>query len=273
MFRILIALLFSIPTFAAFSSENPVCDASSKTYFGINSFGDLGCFQYGEEDILILRAGNKNSEINRWRSPFNNKYRIWLNDNDSLIALNTRADFDSALVNFGNRAPNKDWCEIVEDPWDAWDYPEVTDECGTHTAIRTRTCTTGGKAEKPCADTCPYPSQEETFAVVNPPCEDCNTDIYLAPDGSPWEVFAAQCPVGESFMSTNCEGREKPVPCRGSTCTNPGTWEYSYCENPPDSDGGTNKFFVNSCGDYRQEGYGCNGSMDIGRFCCTARDR
>lgn len=276
MFRILIALLFSMPTFTAFSSDNPVCDASPKTYFGTNSFGDVGCFQYGEEDILVLRAGNKNSEINRWRSPYNNKYRIWNNSNHSVISLRTRAEFDSALVNFGNRAPNKDWCEIVQDPYTSW-YPvsgSLPTSCGVHSYSAFRNCSACGMAEKPCPDTCPAPVEYQTITVDNGDCDDCtDTSIYYTDTGIEASAYAATCPIGESFEATNCEGKKEEFACETPTCTNPGVWEYQYCEgSTPSTRGSTTLFYRNWCGDSRQEEYICLGSADTGTNCCVRGD-
>lgn len=276
MLRVLIALLFFIPTFAAFSSDNPVCDASSKTYFGTNSFGDVGCFQYGDEDILVLRAGNKNSEINRWRSPYNNKYRLWINNNDSLVGLRSRAEFDSAIANFGNRAPERDWCEIVEDPYSSW-HPvsgEIPTSCGVHSYSAFRNCSTTGMAAKPCPDTCPAPVEYQTITVDNGDCEDCtDTSIYLTANGLTPEEYAPTCPAGDYFTATNCDGISNQYPCEMASCANPGAWEYQYCEgSTPSTRGSTTLFYSNWCGDFRQEQYICHGSADTGTNCCVRGD-
>jgi hypothetical protein len=154
----------------ALASGSPACDASPKTFFGSNSHGDVGCFQPGEENFLILRAGNKASVVSRWRSSYGNKYRIWDNVKDSAVSLARRSSFDSALVHFGNRAPDKDWCEIVEDPWSEWVSTTNPTQCGLHTIVQNRTCSSVGKAAKPCPDTCTSATESRTITIDNGSC-------------------------------------------------------------------------------------------------------
>jgi hypothetical protein len=275
MFRVLTFLLFSIPILTAWSSDNPVCDASPKTFFGTNSTGDVGCFKHGEQDWLILRTGNKNTAISRFRSAFGNKYRIWDMRNDSILPIKTRASFDSALVNFGNRAPDKDWCEIVEDPWSEWApvSGETPDSCGVHSFAIFRNCATTGKAQKPCPDTCPTPEEFQTITVDNGDCEDCtDTSIYYTDTGIEASAYAATCPVGDSFLATNCEGEPREFPCEKASCDYAGEWVYSHCYNPPESQGHTIKYYTNQCrGDQIEETFYCSTPF-IGLYCCKRSD-
>jgi hypothetical protein len=163
---------------SALASESPACDASPKTFFGSNSHGDIGCFQPGQENFLILRAGNKASVVSRWRSSFGNKYRIWDNVKDSAVSLGSRSSFDSALVHFGNRAPAKDWCEIVEDPWSEWVPATNPTACGLHTVVQNRTCSSVGLAAKPCPDTCLSATESRSYEVDNGACNTAPS-IYL----------------------------------------------------------------------------------------------
>ena len=76
-----------------------------------------------------------------------------------VVPLRTRAEFDAVLVNFHNREDvGRHWCEEVDTPWSE----KVT--CSGTSALRTRDCTTVGKALKPCPDICP--EESESVSVV-----------------------------------------------------------------------------------------------------------
>ena len=146
--------------------------------------GDYGYFATDGDPqghVMYLVPGDQNALVSRWRSEYGNKYRLWTDTERLVVGLKTRADFDSALRNFGNREDQgRHWCEVVENTWSAWASGPIPSECGVHTVNKTRTCTSGA-AFKPCsAGTCPNASESETYVVDNGTCN-TNTapSIYL----------------------------------------------------------------------------------------------
>lgn len=135
------------------------------------------------------------------------------NGNSSINNLLPLADVSSFLSfakHFASGIDSKGACQVAGNPWGGW-QGEPTTDCGIHPFEQTRTCYASAAY---CNDTCSSPSTEtRMLSIDNGECETCNSDIYLAPNGGSKEAFAAQCPVGEFFTATNCEGDGIQVPC------------------------------------------------------------
>ena len=173
------------------------------------------------------------------------------NSTNNYLPIGDVSSFLSFAQYFASGKDSKEACQVASNPWGGW-QGEPTTDCGIHPFEQTRTCSASAAY---CDDTCPTPPTEtRLLSIDNGECATCDPDIYLAPDGSHWEVFAAQCPTGESFMSTNCEGREKPRPCAGEADCDADSfsnYQSNVIEAYPNSEYYTH--WINDCGEYKTQ--------------------
>jgi hypothetical protein len=173
---------------------------------------------------------------------------------------------------FNSGRNGKTLCQIASSPWGAWQPTgEIPTDCGVHDYEAQRTCT-----QRPfdCNGTCPEPPTEtSTVSIDNGECPECtDTSIYYTDTGIEASAYAATCPVGDSFLATNCAGDQQPRYCEMASCDDAGEWIYSHCYNPPESQGHTIKYYTNQCeGDQIEETFYCS-TPYIGLYCCKRSD-
>lgn len=173
------------------------------------------------------------------------------NSTNNYLPIGGVSSFLSFAQYFASGKDSKEACQVASNPWGGW-QGEPTTDCGIHPFEQTRTCSASAAY---CDDTCPTPPTEtRLLSVDNGECETCNSDIYLAPDGSHWEVFAAQCPTGESFMSTNCVGDKERRPCDGPAVCDADSFS-NYQSNVIEAYPNSESYFhwVNDCGEYKTQ--------------------
>lgn len=165
---------------------------------------DVGRFQDGEPNVIIVPDGTDDSIVCRYRSAAGNCYRLSIDDGRGHVpvVLVDRASFDNWGEAFRSR-PGWGICEIIEDPWSAWaPVGALPTEPGEQSYLETRTCSTGGNAAA-CADTCPTGSETRTVTVYNEPpaCTDTS-----------WSPPPAEIMEGFEFEQTsNCGNTRNTV--------------------------------------------------------------
>ena len=201
---------------------------------------DIGRFQEGEPNVIIVPDGTDDSVVCRFRSAAGNCYRLSINDGRGHVpvVLIDRASFDNWGVALRGR---EGWgiCEIIENPWGPWEVVgSIPTDPGTHTYTEQRTCSTGGLAEA-CSNTCPEATQTRSEVVTNP---DLCIDVTWGPNPNNYYV-------SDSFTQTsNCGNTQvvsgttpDPVSCI-NTAWSPGTDWYAK---------GTSFYQTSNCGDSR----------------------
>jgi len=133
----------------------------SNTAKSVNALGDEGYWKAGQPDIMILWPQDDRNIVRRYRSQSGHSYRLWVSPDRGSgfpVVLKTRQAFDNFLLHI-DRNPDKDWCEIVENPWSAWaDTGAPPTGCGALRYTQRRVCSTGA-ARRPCPNTCPTAEQ------------------------------------------------------------------------------------------------------------------
>jgi hypothetical protein len=164
---------------------------------------DVGRFQDGEPNVIIVPDGTDDSIVCRYRSAAGNCYRLSIDDGKGHVpvVLMDRASFDNWGDAFRSRAG---WgiCEVIENPWSEWAaVGAIPTDPGDQTYLETRTCSTGGNAAA-CADTCPTGSETRTVTVYNEPpaCTDTS-----------WAPPAAEILEGYEFEQTSNCGNTRNV--------------------------------------------------------------
>ena len=138
----------------------------ANTAKSVNAMGDEGYWKAGQPDLMILWPQDDQNIVRRYRSQSGNPYRLWVSPDRGSgfpVVLKTRQAFDNFLLHI-DRNPDKDWCEIVENPWSAWvDASAPPTGCGALRHTQRRVCSTGA-ALRPCPNTCP--TAEQTRVVT-----------------------------------------------------------------------------------------------------------
>ena len=138
----------------------------ANTAKSVNAQGDEGYWKAGQPDLMILWPQDDRNIVRRYRSQGGHPYRLWVSPDRGSgfpVVLKTRQAFDNFLLHI-DRNPDKDWCEIVENPWSAWvDAGAPPTGCGALRHTQRRVCSTGA-ALRPCPNTCP--TAEQTRVVT-----------------------------------------------------------------------------------------------------------
>ena len=138
----------------------------ANTAKSVNAQGDEGYWKAGQPDLMILWPQDDQNIVRRYRSQGGHPYRLWVSPDRGSgfpVVLKTRQAFDNFLLHI-DRNPDKDWCEIVENPWSAWvDTGAPPTGCGALRHAQRRVCSTGA-ALRPCPNTCP--AAEQTRVVT-----------------------------------------------------------------------------------------------------------
>ena len=141
----------------------------------VNAQGDEGYWKAGQPDLMILWPQDDQNIVRRYRSNSGHPYRLWVSPDRGSgfpVVLKTRQAFDNFLLHI-DRNPDKDWCEIVENPWSAWaDAGAPPTGCGALRYAQRRVCSTGG-ALRPCPNTCPATEQTRTVTRTKPCPRSC----------------------------------------------------------------------------------------------------
>ena len=219
---------------------------------GLISGTDIGRFQDGEPNVIIVPDGTDDSVVCRYRSASGNCYRLSVTDGQGHVPvpLIDRETFDNWSAAFRTRE-NWSICEIIEEPWGPWELVgEIPTEPGWHTLTEERQCSTGEVAEA-CPDTCPEATQSRTTDIYNdepepPAC----TDTFWSPD--PWGYYENQ----QFVQTSNCGNTQTvwgafPAPAEEpEVCT-------------PEVDlGGINPddYYVDQCAEFSD---GCGGLVEV----------
>lgn len=157
---------------------------------------DVGRFQNGEPNVVIVPDGTDDTIVCRYRSIFGNCYRLSINDGKGHVpvVLVDRSSFDNWGEALESRA-NWGRCEIIDDPWGPWEVVgSIPTDPGTHTYTEQRACSTAN-ALNACPDTCLEQTQTRTAVVENPVA--C-ADTSWAPD--PWGYYESS----QFIQTSNC---------------------------------------------------------------------
>ena len=147
----------------------------ANTAKSVNAQGDEGYWKAGQPDLMILWPQDDRNIVRRYRSQAGHPYRLWVSPDRGSgfpVVLKTRQAFDNFLLHI-DRNPDKDWCEIVENPWSAWaDAGAPPTGCGALRYAQRRVCSTGA-ALRPCPNTCPTATQTRTVTRTKPCPRNC----------------------------------------------------------------------------------------------------
>ena len=175
----------------------------------VNAQGDEGYWKAGQPDLMILWPQDDQNIVRRYRSKSNHPYRLWVSPDRGSgfpVVLKTRQAFDNFLLHI-DRNPDKDWCEIVENPWSAWaDAGAPPTGCGALRYTQRRVCSTGA-AIRPCPNTCPATEQTRVVTRTKPCPRSCPVTAWT-PNAN---TVCANRTLTQTRTAANCRGEQRSV--------------------------------------------------------------
>lgn len=181
----------------------------ANTAKSVNAQGDEGYWKAGQPDLMILWPQDDQNIVRRYRSQGGHPYRLWVSPDRGSgfpVVLKTRQAFDNFLLHI-DRNPDKDWCEIVENPWSAWvDTGAPPTGCGALRHAQRRVCSTGA-ALRPCPNTCPAAEQTRVVTRTKSCPRSCSITAW-SPNAN---TVCANKSLTQTRTAANCRGERRSV--------------------------------------------------------------